>query len=87
MVDETNEENWRDEEGDELTERGKRQRRGMIEENASKQQHERESDEGDEDKDEAEEEEEQELSLGVMLKVLNIDHEVIGWDNKTLAWE
>lgn len=87
VVDETNEENWRDEEGDELTERGKRQRRGMIEENASKQQHERESDEGDEDKDEAEEEEEQELSLGVMLKVLNIDHEVIGWDNKTLAWE
>jgi hypothetical protein len=82
--DEGNEDNWRDEEGDMLTERGKRQRRGMIEENASKQQHKRE---GDEEQEREKEDEEQELSLGVMLKVLNIDPEVIGWDNKTLAWK
>jgi hypothetical protein len=74
---ETNEDNWRDEDGDVLTERGKRQRRGEIEERAC----EKEAEEG------AEEEEEQELSLGTMLQVLNIDPEVIGWDTKTLAWK
>jgi len=67
-----------------LTERGKRQRRGEIEEQGHKQ-HKREGDE-DEGKEE-DEEEEQELTLGVMLKVLNIDPDVIGWDTKTLAWK
>jgi len=87
-VDGGNEDNWRDEEGDELTERGKRQRRGMIEEQGHKQ-HSREGDEdeGKEEEEEEEEEEEQELTLGVMLKVLNIDPEVIAWDTKTLAWK
>ena len=83
-ADEGDEDNWRDEEGDVLTERGKRQRRGEIEEQGHKQ-HKREGDE-DEGKEE-DEEEEQELTLGVMLKVLNIDPDVIGWDTKTLAWK
>lgn len=82
-ADEGNEDNWRDEEGDVLTERGKRQRRGEIE----KQGHKQRKREGDEDEGKEEEEEEQELTLGVMLKVLNIDAEVIGWDTKTLAWK
>jgi hypothetical protein len=84
-ADEGNEDNWRDEEGDELTERAKRQRRGMNEENASKRQEHEDKDK--EQEEEKEEEEEQELSLGVMLKVLNIDPVVIGWDDQTLAWK
>lgn len=87
-MDEGNEDNWRDEEGDELTERGKRQRRDMIEEQGHKHRREKSGvgDEGEAEEAE-EEEEEQELTLGVMLKVLNIDPEVIGWDTKTLAWK
>ncbi|KAG9589883.1 hypothetical protein KCU77_g8829, partial [Aureobasidium melanogenum] len=72
--DEDNEEEWRDEDGDCLTERGKRQRRGEIE--AKKHQLETEA-----------EEEEEELTLGSMLQVLNIPPEVIGWDSKTQAWK
>ncbi|KEQ74634.1 hypothetical protein M436DRAFT_43413 [Aureobasidium namibiae CBS 147.97] len=83
-VNEGNEDNWRDEEGDVLTERGKRQRRGEIEEQGHK--YKRKGDE-DEAKEEDGEEEQQELTLGVMLKVLNIDPEVIGWDAETLAWK
>lgn len=75
MGDETNEEDWRDEDGDCLTERGKRQRRGEIEERAKKQEEDAEV-----------EEEEEELTLGSMLQVLNIPPEVIGWDTKTQAW-
>jgi hypothetical protein len=78
--DATNEEDWRDEDGDVLTERGKRQRRGEMEE---KEYGHREDGGGDEDEDE----EEEELSLGTMLQVLNIDPEVIGWNSKTLAWK
>jgi Swi5-dependent recombination DNA repair protein 1 len=73
---ETNEDNWRDEDGDVLTERGKRQRRGEIEERICEKEAEQEV-----------EEEEDELSVGTMLQVLNIDPEVIGWDTKTLAWK
>lgn len=76
--DETNEEDWRDEDGDCLTERGIRQRRGEIEERAKKQ----EADAAAEA-----EEEEQELTLGSMLQVLSIPPEVIGWDTKTQAWK
>jgi hypothetical protein len=61
-----------------LTERGKRQRRGEIEERACEKETEEQA--------EAEEEED-ELSLGTMLQVLNIDPEVIGWDTKSLAWK
>ena len=82
-ADEGDEDNWRDEQGDVLTERGKRQRRGEMEEQGHKQ-HKRE---GVEDEGKEEDEEEQELTVGVMLKVLNIDPEVIGWDTKTLAWK
>ncbi|CAD0115440.1 unnamed protein product [Aureobasidium uvarum] len=77
-VDETNEEDWRDEEGDCLTERGKRQRRCEIEDRAKKHEEEEEEEEA---------EEEEELTLGSMLQVLNIPPEVIGWDPKTLAWK
>ncbi|KAK6003136.1 hypothetical protein QM012_000981 [Aureobasidium pullulans] len=77
-VDGTNEEDWRDEDGDCLTERGKRQRREDIEDRAKKQQTVEEQEE---------EEEEQELTLGSMLQVLNIPPEVIGWDSKTQAWK
>ncbi|KAI4816137.1 hypothetical protein E4T44_09066 [Aureobasidium sp. EXF-8845] len=80
--DATNEEDWRDEDGDVLTERGKRQRRGEMEEKEHGYKQQRENEGGDE-----EEEEEEELSLGTMLQVLNIDPEVIGWDTKTLAWK
>ncbi|KAG9520280.1 hypothetical protein KCV07_g4445, partial [Aureobasidium melanogenum] len=73
--DETNEEDWRDEDGDCLTERGKRQRRGEIEAKKHKEEA------------GAEEEEEEELTLGSMLQVLNIPPEVIGWDTKTQAWK
>ncbi|CAD0087942.1 unnamed protein product [Aureobasidium vineae] len=73
-VDETNEEDWRDEEGDCLTERGKRQRRCEIEDRAKKHE-------------EEEVEEEEELTLGSMLQVLNIPPDVIGWDTKTQAWK
>lgn len=78
MLDETNEEDWRDEEGDCLTERGKRQRRGEIEDRAKKQEADAEAEA---------EEQEQELTLGSMLQVLNIPPEVIGWDTKTQAWK
>ncbi|KAG9712201.1 hypothetical protein KCU73_g16936, partial [Aureobasidium melanogenum] len=73
--DENDEEEWRDEDGDCLTERGKRQRRGEIEAKKHKEEA------------EAEEEEEEELTLGSMLQVLNIPPEVIGWDTKTQAWK
>ncbi|KAG9667751.1 hypothetical protein KCU99_g752, partial [Aureobasidium melanogenum] len=73
--DENNEEEWRDEDGDCLTERGKRQRRGEIEAKKHKEEA------------EAEEEEEEELTLGSMLQVLNIPPEVIGWDTKAQAWK
>ncbi|KAG9555406.1 hypothetical protein KCU71_g12070, partial [Aureobasidium melanogenum] len=76
MGDENNEEEWRDEDGDCLTERGKRQRREEIE----AKKHEKEAEV------EAEEEEE-ELTLGSMLQVLNIPPEIIGWDTKTQAWK
>lgn len=73
-----NEEDWRDEEGDCLTERGKRQRRGEIEDRARKQEADAEIEvEG----------EEEELTLGSMLQVLNIPPEIIGWDTKTQAWK
>lgn len=75
MGDENNEEEWRDEDGDCLTERGKRQRRGEIEAKKHKEEA------------EAEEEEEEELTLGSMLQVLNIPPEVIGWDTKAQAWK
>jgi Swi5-dependent recombination DNA repair protein 1 len=78
--DATNEEDWRDEDGDVLTERGKRQRRGEMEEKEYGYR-------GDGGGDEDEDEEEEELSLGTMLQVLNIDPEVIGWNSKTLAWK
>lgn len=83
-----NEDDWRDEQGDVLTERGKRHRRGMIEEQGSKhKRREEEGHRGEEQEVEQEEDEEQELTLGVMLKVLNIDPEVIGWNSETLAWK
>jgi Swi5-dependent recombination DNA repair protein 1 len=81
--DATNEEDWRDEDGDVLTERGKRQRRGEMQEKEHGYKQQREDEGGDEEG----EEEEEELSLGTMLQVLNIDPEVIGWDSKTLAWK
>jgi Swi5-dependent recombination DNA repair protein 1 len=83
--DASNEEDWRDEDGDVLTERGKRQRRGEIEEKEYGYTHRQGGEDGEEE--EEEEEEEDELSLGTMLQVLNIDPEVIGWDTKTLAWK
>ncbi|KAH0370535.1 hypothetical protein KCU65_g2557, partial [Aureobasidium melanogenum] len=73
--DEDNEEDWRDENGDCLTERGKRQRREEIE----AKKHGKEVEE--------EEEEEEELTLGSMLQVLNIPFEDIGWDAETQAWK
>ncbi|KAI4731281.1 hypothetical protein E4T49_00932 [Aureobasidium sp. EXF-10728] len=73
-ADETNEEDWRDEQGDCLTERGKRQRRCEIERGKTLEE-------------EEVEEEEEELTLGSMLQVLNIAPEVIGWDTETLAWK
>ncbi|THZ07183.1 hypothetical protein D6C95_02090 [Aureobasidium pullulans] len=65
------EEDWRDEMGDVLTARGKKQRR-------------RENEDKEEDE---EEQEEQELGMGSMLQVLNIPFEVIGWDEKEQAWK
>ncbi|KEQ59301.1 uncharacterized protein M437DRAFT_57274 [Aureobasidium melanogenum CBS 110374] len=76
--DEENEEEWRDEDGDCLTQRGKRQRREEID--AKKQGKEVEAEE-------EEEEEEEELTLGSMLHVLNIPFEDIGWDAETQAWK
>ncbi|CAD0027470.1 unnamed protein product [Aureobasidium pullulans] len=69
------EEDWRDEMGDVLTARGKKQRRRENEDKVKK----REEDE--------EEQEEQELGMGNMLQVLNIPFEVIGWDEKEQAWK
>ncbi|THY35919.1 hypothetical protein D6D01_00910 [Aureobasidium pullulans] len=69
------EEDWRDEMGDVLTARGKKQRRRENEDKVKKQ----EQDE--------EEQEEQELGMGSMLQVLNIPPEVIGWDEKEQAWK
>lgn len=83
---EENEDNWRDEEGHVLTERGKRQRRAEVEHVNKVYKHRREKEEEGQEGAE-DEEEEQELTLGVMLKVLNIDPEVIEWDTKTLAWK
>jgi Swi5-dependent recombination DNA repair protein 1 len=82
---ETNEEDWRDEDGEMLTERGKRQRRGEIEEQVH--EHERACEKEAEQREVEVEEEEEDLSLGTMLQVLNIDPEVVGWDIKTLAWK
>ncbi|KAI5202556.1 hypothetical protein E4T39_04666 [Aureobasidium subglaciale] len=73
--DQGDEDTWRDEMGDVLTERGKRQRRGEIEDRVKRQE------------DEAEEEGEEELTIGCMLQVLNIPAEVIGWDEKTQGWK
>ncbi|TIA67139.1 hypothetical protein D6C76_08857 [Aureobasidium pullulans] len=69
------EEDWRDEMGDVLTARGKKQRRRENEDKAKKQE------------EEEEEQEEQELGMGSMLQVLNIPFEVIGWDEKEQAWK
>ncbi|THY54041.1 hypothetical protein D6C97_05856 [Aureobasidium pullulans] len=69
------EEDWRDEMGDVLTARGKKQRRRENEDKVKKQE------------EDEEEQEEQELGMGSMLQVLNIPFEVIGWDEKEQAWK
>ena len=69
------EEDWRDEMGDVLTARGKKQRRRENEDKVKKQE------------EDEEEREEQELGMGSMLQVLNIPFEVIGWDEKEQAWK
>ncbi|THW64893.1 hypothetical protein D6D20_02581 [Aureobasidium pullulans] len=69
------EEDWRDEMGDVLTARGKKQRRRENEDKVKKQE------------EDEEEREEQELGMGSMLQVLNIPFEVIGWDEKEQVWK
>jgi Swi5-dependent recombination DNA repair protein 1 len=88
-----NEEDWRDEMGDCLTERAKRQRRSENEEmmqgqlQTSKKKREIVQESDGESEREEDEQDEEELTMASMLQVLNIPPETIGWNVKTQNWD